>query len=71
LAAVIDAAPEGLAAELEPVQQRLALAAAGLPDDPVTAARDLESGWEALDVLLGEMLGLPEAAVEEGEGNNE
>lgn len=71
LAAVTESASEEMAATLEPVQQRLDLAADGLPDDPVTAARDLESAWEALDALLGEMLGLPEAAVEEGEGNNE
>jgi uncharacterized protein YoxC len=46
------------------VQQRLALAGSGLPDDPVTAARDLETAWEALDAGLAELLGvqLPLAA---------
>jgi hypothetical protein len=64
LTAVIDASSEEMAAVLTPVQQRLDLAAAGLPDDPITAARDLETAWEALDGLLSELLGLPVVAEE-------
>lgn len=67
LSAVMETSPEEVAASLEPVQQRLDLAGASLPDDPDTAARDLETGWEALDRLLGEMLGLS-GVVEEGQG---
>lgn len=37
---------------LELVQQRLSLAAAGLPDDPDAAARDLETAWELIDEAL-------------------
>jgi hypothetical protein len=68
LSAVIEASSEEMAAVLTPVQQRLDLAAASLPNDPITAARDLETAWEALDGLLSELLGLPVVEVEE-EGN--
>ncbi len=45
-------ADEELSSFVRPVQERLALAAFNLPDDPVTAARDLETAWEALDEAL-------------------
>jgi prophage DNA circulation protein len=61
LTAVIESSSEEMAALLLPVQQRLDLAAASLPNDPVTAGRDLESGWEALDAIVEALLGLPEA----------
>jgi hypothetical protein len=61
LTAVIETSTEEMAALLLPVQQRLDLAAASLPNDPVTAGRDLESGWEALDAIVEALLGLPEA----------
>ncbi len=48
-------------AELEQVQQRLTLAAAGLPDDPAAAARDLETAWQLLDASLGALFGEPAA----------
>lgn len=67
LSAVSENASEEMAATLEPIQQRLDLSASSLPDDSVTAARDLETAWEALDRLLGELLGLPDAAVEPAE----
>jgi hypothetical protein len=70
LSAVIEGASEEMVATLTPVQQRLDLAASGLPDDPVTAGRDLETGWEALDGLLGNLLGLPPATVD-GEGGSQ
>ena len=49
-------ADEELATFVQPVQERLALAAFNLPDDPVTAARDLETAWEALDEALVHLL---------------
>ena len=52
LSAIDTAAATGLPA----VQQRLALAAANLPADPIAAARDLEAAWEQLDRLLGLLL---------------
>jgi chromosome segregation ATPase len=65
---ILETAVEETAASLTPVQQRLDLAAASLPDDPLTAGRDLETAWESLDVYLGELLGLPVVeSVEEGE----
>jgi chromosome segregation ATPase len=45
---------------LAAVQQRLDLASAGLPTDPDTAVRDLESAWEMLDAILAELMGVPE-----------
>lgn len=56
-------------------RQRMLLAIDSLPDDPVTASRDLESAWEAIDGVLGSLLGLEiepeiaptEEAPEEGE----
>lgn len=69
LSAVMETASEETAAALEPIQQRLELAATSLPDDPVTAARDLETGWEALDALLGQLLELPQVEAT-GEGNS-
>jgi len=44
-------------ADLEQVQQRLTLAAAGLPDDPAAAARDLETAWQLLDASLAALFG--------------
>lgn len=64
---ILETASEETAAALAPIQQRLDLAAASLPDDPITAGRDLETAWEMLDELLGELLGLPVVAVEEEE----
>ncbi len=64
MTAVIATASEEMVPLLEPIQQRLDLAAASLPDDPETAARDLESGWEALDSLLSDLLGLAEVEAE-------
>jgi chromosome segregation ATPase len=65
---ILETAVEETVASLTPVQQRLDLAAASLPDDPLTAGRDLETAWESLDVYLGELLGLPVVeSVEEGE----
>lgn len=42
---------------LQGVRQRLVQAAAGLPDDPAAAARDLDTAWEALDAALAALLG--------------
>jgi chromosome segregation ATPase len=47
---ILETAVEETVASLTPVQQRLDLAAASLPDDPLTAGRDLETAWESLDV---------------------
>ena len=47
------------------VQQRLDLAAGGLLSDPDTAVRDLESAWEMLDMILSELLGVPEIVLPE------
>jgi prophage DNA circulation protein len=66
LTAVIESAPEEFSDQLLLVQQRLDLAAASLPEDGITAARDLESGWETLDALLGDLLELTPASSEEG-----
>lgn len=41
---------------VQPVQERLALVASSLPDDPTAAARDLETAWEALDAALVSLL---------------
>ncbi|MFZ0544257.1 MAG: hypothetical protein WAM60_02380 [Candidatus Promineifilaceae bacterium] len=71
LGVVIDGSSEEMAAALDPVQERLDLAATELPDDPVTASRDLETGWEALDSLLGELIGVPVVSAEEGAGTAE
>ena len=49
------------------VQQRLALVAGSLPAEPALAAADLELAWEALDGLMGELLGVPDVAVPAGE----
>lgn len=56
---------EATTAVLEQVQQRLTLAAANLPDDPVTAARDLETAWELIDTALAELFGEPSSAPQE------
>lgn len=45
-----------LAEALDQVQTRLDLAATALPDDPETAARDLNTAWEALDEVLTTLL---------------
>lgn len=46
-------------------RQRMLLAIDSLPNDPVTASRDLESAWEVLDEVLGTLLGLETEAVPE------
>lgn len=52
-------AREGTTEEaLSPVQQRLQLALGNLPGEPDTAARDLETAWEALDAQLVALLGI-------------
>ena len=40
------------------VADRLELALANLPDDPGSAARDLESAWDAIEQILVELLGI-------------
>ncbi|MCB0030865.1 MAG: hypothetical protein KDE28_23295 [Anaerolineales bacterium] len=60
LATVAMPVPEG--AESSPVdivQGRLTLVASSLPADPLLAAADLDLAWDALDNLMGELLGLP------------
>lgn len=46
---------------LEQIRQRLALVLVDLPDDPVTAGRDLDTAWEAIDSLLQTLIGGPAA----------
>ena len=53
------------AGTLAAVQGRLDLAAAGLLDDADTAVRDLESAWEMLDMILSDLLGVPEIVLPE------
>lgn len=43
--------------ELLEVRQRLILAQESLPADPVSAERDLETAWEALDTLITMLIG--------------
>jgi chromosome segregation ATPase len=43
---ILETAVEETVASLTPVQQRLDLAAASLPDDRLTAGRDRETAWE-------------------------
>jgi chromosome segregation ATPase len=57
LQAAVPEEEESTSAGLEQVQQRLTLAAANLPDDPLSAARDLETAWELLDAALAELFG--------------
>ena len=45
------------ATALAAARGRLAQATLSLPDDPVAAARDLETAWEALDAILANLLG--------------
>jgi hypothetical protein len=40
------------------VIDRLDLALTSLPDDPASAARDLEAAWEAIDQVIVELLGI-------------
>ena len=49
-------ADEELTGLVQPVQERLALVPLSLPDDPVAAARDLETAWESLDEALVRLL---------------
>lgn len=56
MATDLTATDAAAAAGLPAVQQRLTLAAASLPADPISAARDLEAAWELLDRLLGLLL---------------
>ncbi len=56
MVADLSAVDVNVAIELAAVRERLALAAANLPADPVSAARDLEAAWELLDRLLGLLL---------------
>jgi hypothetical protein len=46
------------------VADRLELALSNLPDDPGSAARDLESAWEAIEQILVELLGIEVVQVE-------
>lgn len=52
---------EEVAQPLEQIRQRLALVLIALPDDPVTAGRDLDTAWEAIDTLLQNLIGGPAA----------
>jgi hypothetical protein len=38
--------------DLTAVRERLVLAAASLPDQPLVTGRDLETAWEALDEIV-------------------
>jgi len=49
-------ADEGLTSLVQSVEERLTLAFSNLPDDPITAARDLETAWETLDTALVSLL---------------
>ncbi len=51
--ALVVADPE--AEGLKMVQARLALAFIGLPDNPATAATDLEAAWDELDIIFAEI----------------
>ncbi|RMG99008.1 MAG: hypothetical protein D6706_06295, partial [Chloroflexi bacterium] len=46
--------PTEQAEAFQTIQTRLELVLSELPDDPETAARDLESAWDALDSLLAQ-----------------
>lgn len=50
-----------LSEPFEQIRQRLALVLIALPDDPVTAGRDLDTAWEAIDTLLQNLIGGPAA----------
>ena len=45
-------------ADTASVIERLELAAAGLPEDPDLAARDLDAAWIAIDQTLADLLGI-------------
>ncbi len=47
------------------LRERLLLATANLPDQPLVAGRDLETAWETLDVLIAGSIAFPAA-----EGDN-
>lgn len=56
---VTTSSTETVAQSYKAVQGRLALAFANLPDDPTTAAADLETAWNELDAVLAKRI-LPE-----------
>ena len=61
---VVEAPVEGELSQVDLVQQRLDLVTTALPDDPVTAAADLELAWEQLDSLMAALLLPAEPGVE-------
>lgn len=46
--------PDQPAEDLVAIRERLVLAGASLPDQPLVASRDLETAWEALDALVAQ-----------------
>ena len=44
--------PAPLAEDLSTLRERLVLAGANLPDQPIAAGRDLETAWETLDAII-------------------
>ena len=48
--------PGPLAEDLTALRERLVLAAANLPDEPLAAGRDLETAWENLDAIISDAL---------------
>lgn len=53
---LVTTSSEEVANSYKAVQGRLALAFANLPDDPTTAAADLETAWNELDAVLAERI---------------
>lgn len=53
---LVTTSSEEVANSYKAVQGRLALAFANLPDDPTTAAADLETAWNELDTVLAERI---------------
>lgn len=49
------------AEDLTAIRERLVLAGASLPDQPQVAGRDLETAWEALDVVVSAAVARPAA----------
>ena len=50
------AEPDPFAEDLLTLRERLVLAAANLPDQPIVAGRDLETAWETLDAIISNAL---------------
>ena len=65
LGMLVENSDDASSTTLGAVQQRLDLAATGLLSDPDTAVRDLESAWEMLDIILSDLLGVPEIVLPE------